>query len=345
MALSPCGIDLSAAALKEAQEALDLIAVSGKTAIAAVNAKAVEIIAQLESFIPEIDINPSLQTKLQAVSLAPDASSSAALVAAIVAEFGPLVDDLSEILNAVSPDLAAIVDIVQETVDGGGSATDALSGDNATTLLTSAAKLKGGLNVATICEKCKNIEIKTAADGSKIAVELPDPPSIPQSAPVSEAYKPAQSLASRNAEGAAKLLLLESQNYAGAKLLREYDTYGKPPLITELEFRKQGNRFFSNYSFLYAKYASTIGVGDQPNDWPLRTNGWVPLDKARDTNYIGEPLLNEDALWDDQKEYYDNINSTGISFEDAIQLQYNLAPPDLIAKTVGTDSGLFLNPI
>ena len=333
MATSPCGIDTGLESIKASQGQLeDLLGPGAKDALSSINAKAAEIGSKLNSFKPTIPETPNLQKKLQELSGASPIEALSKMTE-IQNEFGPLVDDLKDILNEVSPDLQSITEDIQNVLgeEGGSFASlqSNLSVGDFGSLLSKASSLTS-IDAADICSKCKNIEIKTLPDGTKSAKELPQPPAVPQKVPETEPVKPPQSFREQNERKQAEIYWLQAQNSARQTLLDVFKKKGKPPEITDLEFTKQSNRFWSNYYFLYTAYGNSIeptvsGTGGGLNDWPWRET-WAPKRIAEDPNYVGDPIPIADALYNIHKIRYDRSNTTQYTFVQATQFWYDKSP-------------------
>ena len=349
MATSPCGIDTSVADIQTAQDELtNLLGPGSKDALASINAKATELGNKLTELTPTIEENPNLQKKLQSLS-GKDPLTALNEMADIQNEFGPLVSDLQDILAEVSPDLQSISSDISDLFGGETASVSglraSLSGGDFSNLLSKASSITS-IDTASICAKCKNLEIKTAPDGTKKAVELPSPPAIPQIQPQPEPYKEPQTIATKNSFSEALLVFQDAQNWARGKLLDEFKERGFPPTISEVEHKKNGNRYFSHYTFIYMKYASIVGLDADPTLWIRRVDPWVELKYARDTKYIGEPAIpNEDYIYDEEYAYFQNANTTTVTYEEIIQYLYNTTPEQAKKIFDGTTRNTFLKEI
>jgi len=349
MASTPCGVDTSVEAIKAAQEDLDeLFGPGAKDKFTEIEAKATTLGTKLEALAPTIEENPNLQKKLQELNGA-DPLTALSKMTDIQKDFGPVFSDLQNVLEKVSPDLKSIASEVEEVLGtGGGSIGDlqkTLSGGDFSALLSKASKITK-IDTSTICSECQNIEIKTLEDGTKKAVELPDPPAIPQIQIQSETYKEPQSLIQVNDMSAALLAFQDAQNWARSKLLNEFKERGFPPSISEAEHRKNGNRLFSHYTYIYIKYAEIVGLDPDPTLWPRRVDPWVELKYATDTNYIGEPLLeNPNYIYDEEYAYFQTANNTTKTYEEVVQFQYNNTPEEARKVFAGTKANKFLKEI
>jgi hypothetical protein len=349
MATSPCGIDTGVVDIQATQDELtNLLGPGSKDALASINAKATELGNKLADLTPTIEENPNLQKKLQSLA-GKDPLTALNEMADIQNEFGPLVSDLQDILAEVSPDLQSISSDISDLFGGEtGSVSTlqaSLSGADFSNLLSKASNITS-IDTASICAKCKNLEVKTAPDGSKKAVELPSPPAIPQIQSEPEPYKPPQTLVAKNDLSEALLIFQDSQNWARDKLLNEFKERGFPPTISELEHKKNGNRYFSHYTFIYMKYASIVGLDPDPTLWIRRVDPWVELKYARDTNYIGEPAIpNEDYIYDEEYAYFQNANTTTRTYEEIVQYLYDITPEEAKKVFDGTTANKFLKEI
>lgn len=193
MASTPCGVDTSIEAIKSAKGDLNkLFGPGASDKFAEIESKAADLGAKLEAKMPKIEQNPSLQKALQKLNGA-NPLSALTTITEIQNDFGPLVSDLQDILGEVSPDLQSIAGDVEGFLGSGGGAIGdlqkSLSGGDFSSLLSKASSLTK-IDTATICNNCKNLEIKTLPDGTKTAVELPPPPKVPElkiePAPISE---------------------------------------------------------------------------------------------------------------------------------------------------------------
>jgi hypothetical protein len=330
MATSPCSVDTKLTDIKGAQDELTaLLGPGAKDALASITAKANEIGEKLNDFKPEVEENPNLQKKLQELN-GKSPNEALELVTEIQNEFGPVVEDLQEILNEVSPDLQSIVSDIQglfSSSGGTGTIADITSGGDLASLISKVSKVTA-IDTATICEKCSNIEIKTLEDGTKVSQEAPTPPQVPQTVPVTEPTKPPQSFKEQNERKWAEVLWLESQNATRQTLLNVYKQRPKPPEISDIEFAKQSNRFWANYTFLYTAYGNLITPTVTPagglNDWPWRET-WAPLNIATDPKYVGEPPINQTILINLHERLYNENNTTEYSFAEATQFWYDRA--------------------
>lgn len=349
MATSPCGIDTGVVDIQAAQDELtNLLGPGSKDALASINAKATELGDKLAELTPTIEENPNLQKKLQSLS-GKDPLSALNEMADIQNEFGPLVSDLQDILAEVSPDLQSITSDISDLFGGEtGSVSGlqaSLSSGDFSNLLSKASSITS-IDTASICDKCRNLEIKTAPDGSKKAVELPSPPAIPQTQPQPEPYKEPQTLATKNDLSQALLVFQDAQNWARGKLLDEFKERGFPPEISELDHRKNGNRYFSHYTYIYVKYAEIVGLDADPTLWPRRVDPWVELKYTTDTKYIGEPALeNPNYIYDEEYAYFQNANNTTKTYEEIIQYLYDTTPEEAKRLFTGTTANRFLKEI
>lgn len=348
MATSPCGIDTGVVDIQGAQDQLDeLLGPGAKDALASINAQADELGAKLNALAPTIEENPNLQKKLQSLSGA-DPLTALNGIADIQNEFGPLVSDLQDVLAEVSPDLQSIAGEVSDLFGGetGSISTlqASLSGGDFASLLSKASSATA-IDTSTICEKCKNLEIKTAPDGTKKAVELPNPPAIPQIQPQPEPYKEPQILSTKNDLSAALLAFQEAQNWARDKLLNEMKARGFPPQISEIEHRKNGNRYFSHYTYIYIKYAEIVGLDPDPTLWPRRVDPWVEIEYAGKPEYIGDDPFVQDYIYNEEYAYFQQANNTTRTYEEVIQWQYDNTPEEARKVFSGTTANSFLKEI
>lgn len=349
MASTPCGIDTSVEAIKSAQGDLDeLFGPGAKDKFAEIEAKGATLSTKLESLAPTIEENPNLQKKLQELNGA-DPLSALSKMTDIQKDFGPVFSDLQTVLEKVSPDLKSITSEIEGVLGtGGGSIGDlqeTLSAGDFSSLLSKASAITK-IDTAKICSECQNIEIKTLEDGTKRAVELPDPPAVPQTQIQTETYKEPQSLVQVNDMSAALVIFVEAQNWARDKLLNEFKERGFPPDISEAEHRKNGNRIFSHYTYIYIKYAEIVGLDPDPTLWPRRPDPWVELKYATDTNYIGEPQLeNPNYIYDEEYAYFQSANNTTKTYEEVVQFLYDNTPEEAAKVFRGTTANRFLKEI
>ena len=312
MATNPCGTDTSLEDIKAAQEELNSIASGGANALAAINSKVSEIGNKLNSFKPEVEESPNLQKEMAKLQSA-DPITASGIIQGIKETFGPLVDNINELIDEVAPGLSEASDKVSENPFDLSALNELLS-------------LKP--SASAVCSTVKNIEVKTLPDGTQTTAEKPAPPAVPQTVPEPEPIKQPQTLREQNEEAMARVIWLESSNATRQTLLNVYKKRPKPPEITDLEFKKQSNRFWSNYTFLYIAYGNSIEPTVTPagglNDWPWRET-WAPLEIARDPDYIGEPPIGEEILYDLHTRLYNENNTTDISFIEATQLWYDKA--------------------
>lgn len=349
MASTPCGVDTSIEAIKSAKGDLNqLFGPGASDKFAEIEAKAADLGTKLEAKMPKIEQNPSLQKALQKLNGASPLSALTTMTE-IQSDFGPLVSDLQDILGEVSPDLQSIAGDVEGLLgSGGGSIGDlqkSLSGGDFSSLLSKASSLTK-IDTSTICNNCKNLEIKTLPDGTKRSVELPDPPKVPELPIETESYKEPQSLTQVNDMSAALLAFQDAQNWARSKLLNEFKERGFPPDISETEHRKNGNRYFSHYTYIYIKYAEIVGLDPDPTLWPRRVDPWVELKYTTDTNYIGEPQLeNPNYIYDEEYAYFQQANNTTKSYEDVVKFQYENTPEEAAKVFRGTTANSYLKEI
>lgn len=189
MASTPCGIDTSVEAIKNAQGDLDaLFGPGAKDKFAEIETKANTLGEKLDAKLPQLEQNPSLQKLLSSLQ-GKTPLEALTTMSEIQNDFGPLVSDLDEILGEVSPDLQSISKDVQSVFGSGGGAIgdlqSSLSAGEFSTLLSKASAISD-INTDNICNNCKNLEIQTFPDGTKAAVELPKEPKVPDTAPTVE---------------------------------------------------------------------------------------------------------------------------------------------------------------
>jgi hypothetical protein len=359
---SPCGTDVDLQQINKAQEELNnfLKGDGVKEALDKINKKAEEIGAKLEAYKPKIEQNPNLQKALQKLQGATP-QEALNVMAEIQEDFGPVVEDLEEILDEVSPDLKDIAkdlgDIFKSATAGGGSVPSGgllsgLSGGNLTSLLGKANKLSS-IDVKTICEKCKNLDIKQVetkvknAAGEietkieKKAVELPKPPEIPKEVPKPEPVKPPQTVVRKQPKKAGEKEWLDAQNFARRALIMRHKKLGRPggdggryPDVSEEEFVKIKNAFWAYYTYYYDLLAQSVKLSVPQNPdwknsleaWPWRET-WLPMEATKDPAIVGDyfPIENEVWLYNTHKSVYNANNKTETSFEDATQLWYDKA--------------------
>jgi len=208
MASTPCGIDTSVEAIKSAQGDLDaLFGPGAKDKFATIEEKTAVLGEKLDAKVPQLEQNPSLQKALSSLQ-GKSPLEALSTMTEIQNDFGPVVDDLQDILNEVSPDLQSIAGDVKDLFGGGtgsiGELQQTLSAGDFSQLLSKASAITD-INTDDICNKCKNLEIQTLPNGTKTAVELPKEPFIPEAQPTVEVKSVSMNNTSVFAVGRAQL--------------------------------------------------------------------------------------------------------------------------------------------
>jgi len=329
MATNPCGTDTSLEDIKAAQEELNSIVSGGANALAAINSKVSEIGDKLNSFKPEVKEDPNLQKEMAKLQGA-DPITAGGIIQGIKQTFGPLVDNINELIDEVSPGLSEASDKVSNNPFD-------------LSALTELASLSP--SSADVCSKVKNIEVKTLPDGTQTTVEKPAPPAVPQTVPLVEPYKEPQTLATKNNFSAALLAFQSAQNWARDKLLNEMEQRGFPPQISELEHKKNGNRMFSYYTFIYIKYAEIVGLDPDPTLWPRRITPWVEVKYAGKPEYIGDDPFDENYIYNEEYAYFQAANNTTFTYEEVVQRLYDDTPAEAAKVFVGTTANKYFKEI
>lgn len=332
MADTPCGKDTALEDIKAAQDELNSLMEGGKDVLSAINDKATEIASKLNDFKPEVTESPNLQKELTKLSGA-DPVTAGSIAADIQKTFGKFVDNLGELLDEVSPGLGEASAKVSENPFDLSALGDLLSATN--------------ISTEEICAKAKNVEIQTLPDGTQKSVEKPNAPEIPQKIPDPEPVKEVQNIVTQAPVLAIKQAMSSAWSYAAEQLWFYEKEKPQPPEISDLQWKKNGNRYFSNYTFLYLKCAQTLGLSDDdPSQWPYRLDPWVELKYARDTKYIGEPLLDENIAFNDVKEYYGTQSvSADYPFEEALKIWIESLPEEGTSFFIGSTRDTFFKEV